>query len=53
MVRALVGDSTITKVDMASFYIWMDGGAVRVSNLQSVGRMSRLRGTLGDDFKLP
>gem|GEM_PF-3256877 len=29
----------------------MDGGAVRVSNLQSVGRMSRLMGTLGDYFQ--
>ncbi len=29
----------------------MDGGAVRVSNLQSVGRMSRPMGTLGGYFQ--
>lgn len=45
MVRAFVGDSTMTKVDMASLYIWM-AAEKRVFNLQSVCQMSRLMGKL-------
>ena len=52
MVRAFVGDSTMTKVDMASFYIWM-AAQKRVFNLQSVCQMSRVLETLGIIFKLP
>lgn len=49
MVRAFVGDSTMTRVDMASF-IWV-ATQKRVFNLQSVCQMSRLMGTFGYYFQ--
>jgi len=51
MVRAFVGDSTMTRVDMASL-IWV-AAQKRVFNLPSVCQMSRLMGILGIIFTLP
>lgn len=50
MVRALVGDSTMTRVDMASFLIWV-AAQKEVSNLQSLGLVSRLLAKLRDYFQ--
>lgn len=49
MVRALVGDSTMTRVDMASLILV--AAQKGVFNLQSVCQMSRLLETFGYYFQ--